>query len=183
MFQIPNKKLVEGAELCRDNAVMLATTAADIFDEHPVVGSFLSILALEEVGKGICLLKKHETGNDLEENEWNELAKWGCAHERKLKAVDVALRDPYSLLKPHDLSVQLEQIKDLDDQAYALAREVQHLKLAYLYVDWDRETAEWIQPISRQVYDSSDALERLKAAICLLSQKLRTLESEGEITT
>lgn len=171
MFLIPKERLAEGARKCRDNAIMLTTSAAVTFGEYPVVASFLTILALEEVGKGISLLKSHKKGNDVTEREWEKLTD-RKAHARKLRVLHSSLTDPYSLLEPHEMSVQLEEIKEFVHRAGDLARQVSELKLNYLYVAWDEGTKQWIAPNQRQPFEADEALARLQAAIRLLSKAI-----------
>ena len=180
MFLIPCQKLGEGAKLCRNNAATLALCASDIFEKYSTIASFLTILAFEEVGKGIALIKKYEKGDGLTEKEWKQLSKFGDAHKRKLKILHIALIDPYSVLPPHELSVKLEEIKEYKPIASDIAEQIHKLKLDYLYVNWDEKENQWVSPIERKAYDSDVAIKRLQAAITLLSQKLRESQIETE---
>jgi AbiV family abortive infection protein len=177
-FLIPKQRLVEGARMCRDNACMLTKSVADAFEKHPVVASFLTILALEEIGKGVSLLKAHKKGNDLTENEWTKLTTDRKAHTLKLRVLHESLIDPYSLLEPHEMSVQLGEIKEFMHQTSELAKQVNELKLNYLYVGWKRETEQWTTPIARQSYEADEALARLQAAIMLLSEAIRQSDKD-----
>ena len=180
MFLISCHKLGEGAKLCRDNAVTLAMCVYDIFEKYPTIASFLTILAFEEVGKGIALIKKYEKGDGLTQKEWRQLSKFRDAHKRKLKILHIALIDPYSVLTPHELSVKLEEIKEFKPIASDIAEQIHKLKLDYLYVNWDEKENRWLSPIERKAYDLNAAMERLQTAITLVSQKLRESGIETE---
>jgi AbiV family abortive infection protein len=173
LFPIPCEKLGEGAKLCRDNAATLALCALDVFENHSAIASFLTILAFEEVGKGIALIKKYEKGDGLTEEEWKQLSKYRDAHKRKLRIVHTALIDPYSVLSPHELSVKLEEIKEFEPIANDISEQIHKLKLDYLYVDWDEKENRWLSPNERKTYDLVMVTERLQAAITLLSKKLK----------
>jgi AbiV family abortive infection protein len=172
LFPIPYQKLVEGATLCRDNAAMLSECALDIFEKYPSISSFLTVLAIEETGKGLALLKKYEKGDDFKEKEWKKLTEDRKAHRRKLKIVHTALVDPYSVLSPHKLSVKIEEIKEFQHKANIIAKQVNKLKLDYLYVNWNEKQNRWMLPMKDHIF-VEHIFQRLVASIRILSQKLR----------
>jgi AbiV family abortive infection protein len=183
MSYIPHQKLKEGAKLCLDNAVCLVSVADQIAEEYSSIASFLSILAMEEIGKGIALIKKYDEGSNLEEKEWKNLAKGSNAHKNKLKVVQTALIDPYSLLKPHQLSPKLQDIEEFQHRTQEQATQIDHFKQEQLYVDW--KDGKWISPLyyneeikkfiyKREIFESH--LENAIMAIRLLNTKLREFE-------
>lgn len=171
MFPIPYQKLVEGAELCRDNAAMLAACASDIYGKSPNISSFLAVLALEEVAKGVALLKSYEKGKDFTKEEWSELT-MRDAHRKKLEIVHEILVDPYSVLSPHDLSVKIGEIDKFRKNAEKIAKQIQRLKLACLYVDWNKKENRWKSPMKEHVF-TEPIFQQLVASIHILSQKIR----------
>lgn len=162
MFPIPWQKLREGAKLCRDNAVTLAECALYIFKEYPTIASFLTILAMEEIGKGIFLLGDYEKGNDLTEKEWKKLSKGRNAHIRKLKIVHTALK----------LSVKLEEIKEFQHKLSSIAKQVNELKLEYFYVDWNEKEKQWMSPTKKEAFVEPISWQ-VFTVISLLSKKLK----------
>jgi len=183
---IPHKKLKEGAKLCLDNAVCLVSVVDNIAEDYSSVASFLAILAMEEIGKGIALIKKYDENSGLEEKEWDELKNRG-AHKHKLKMVQISLTDPYSLLKPHELSIELQKIKELESLAYNRAAQLDRFKLDQLYVNWkdgewisptyyDKEKNKWVFKVEKP---GESYLYMAIMAIKLLRTKLREYEKEA----
>lgn len=172
LFPISWQKLGEGAKLCFENAITLSECIRVISEEYRSIASFLSILAMEETGKGIALMKNYEKKNDLTENEWKKISRSRNAHIEKLKIVHQTLLDPYSLLLPHDLSVKLDEIEEFKKKSRKLAEEVNKFKLDYLYVDWNEKENQWISPTGREA-SVEDTFPLTVNAIRLLGQKLR----------
>lgn len=175
MFPISWQRLKEGAKLCRDNAIRLTDCSLKIFEKYPLIASYLIILAMEEIGKGIALAKNYEKGIDLTEKEWKKLSKGKDAHKRKLKIVHTALIDPYSFLKPHELSVRSENIKEFQHRTSRLADDVHELKLDYFYVDWNDKENRWRSPIKplASIEAVRQEWQLISQAIHLLTKKLR----------
>jgi AbiV family abortive infection protein len=182
---IPHQKLKEGAKLCLDNATCLVSVAKDIPNEYSSVAAFLSILAMEEVGKGIVLIKKYDEGSDLEEKEWKNLVKGPNAHKYKLGVVHTSLIDPYSVLKPHDLSPKMQDIKEFQYATQERAAQIDRFKQDQLYVDW--KDGKWISPVyynkerNKFIYKMEipqSHVENAITAIRLLKTKLREFEED-----
>jgi len=180
---IPHQKLKEGAELCLDNAACLVSVAKDIPKEYSSVAAFLSILAMEEVGKGIVLIKKYDEGSDLEEKEWKKLATGRNAHKYKLEVVATSLIDPYSVLKPHDLSPKMQNIKEFQHATQERAAQIDRFKQDQLYVNW--KDGKWSSPVyynkerNKFIYKMEipqSHEDNAITAMTLLSEKLREFE-------
>lgn len=179
LFNIPHQKLREGAKLCLDNSIMLFECANYIIDKFPSVAAFLVIFALEEVGKGITFMRNYESNNDLTKKDWKELKD----HINKIEIVYRALVDPYSVLKPHDLSVRLSEYKEFNDLVNKIASELHILRLNYLFVNWDEKEGKWNSPVywdedkGNYIYRKEEFVERLlkqfNLTTMLLGEKLR----------
>jgi AbiV family abortive infection protein len=179
VFPIPVKKLGVGAELCRDYAVKLAECALENLGKYPTIAFSLIIVALEEVGKGIFLLENFEKGNELTEAEWKRISYGAKAHRKKLKIVHTALIDPYSVLKPHELSVKLKEYKEFQHIEGRVTKQIYDLKLNSLYVDWKGDKNQWGSPIQNKSYDVTEAFKILQSAILLLSEKIREVQKHN----
>lgn len=168
---IPITKYVNGAELCRDYSINLAMCALENFEKYPTVSFSLMILALEEVGKGIILLKNFEQGNELSETKLTD-------HLEKLKAVHTVLIDPYSFLKPHELSVRLkEEKKFFQGIEPSFANQIYDIKLDCLYVNWNENKNRWEAPMQNRLYSLAKTFEICQSAIGLLSEKIREVQN------
>ena len=178
MFPIPVTKLVEGAKLCRDYAITLATCASENSKKYPVIAFSIMILALEEVGKAIFLLENFEKNNELSEAEWKRIS-GKKAHVKKLKIVHTALIDPYSVLKPHELSIRLKENKQYQHFEGIMGKDIYEIKLDCLYVDWKGDKSQWETPIQKKSYNVNEALKILQTAIYLLSEKIRELQKHN----
>jgi AbiV family abortive infection protein len=162
---------------------MLCDCAISIEEGFPVIASFLAILAIEEIGKGLAFIESYEKNNDLTEKDWKKLTAGSSAHKNKLKRVHKALVDPYSMLKPHELSAKLGELKEAQHDLSKIAKEMHDLKLNYLYVNWNDKEGQWDSPanwgeeekkwIYRKGTLEKPIIQRLISAIGLLSKKLR----------
>ena len=158
----------------------MAEYVLNIHDSYPTVASFLMILAFEEIGKGICLIEEYEKGNDLSEKEWGKLSKYARAHKKKLEIVHRTLLDQYSLLKPHELSVKLNEMEEFKHNAAQVARQIHDFKLDIIYVNWNENEDKWDTPLEKKTYDEN-TFDRLVAATRLLSQKLGEYENPNKL--
>lgn len=184
MSKIPHKKLREGAKLCLDNSIRLTECAQNILDKFPCVASFLANIACEEAGKGIKLMENCEKNRDLPEKDWRKLKD----HRIKLGIIHKALFDPYSVLKPPELSVKLNKIEGVKKIVDKMTKELKVLKEGHLYVDWNDKEGKWEMPAvwnEKQgcfIYKKGENAEHIvKIAVFatrLLGEKLREEKEE-----
>ncbi len=121
---------------------------------------------------------------DLSEKEWSNLKN----HRSKLGIIHTALVDPFSVLKPHEMSVKLNEIKKFKEDTNKMAKEMQKLKESYLYVDWNNKEGKWESPVIYNeeqksfIYPKKEAsgyiVQQVASATRLLSTKLREEKEE-----
>jgi len=104
---IPWEKLIEGIEKCLRNSQRLFSSAETlVLKEEFIPAICLFILALEEIGKGIFLLRYLKAKKDVPDSQWKKYRYGSQAHIRKLEEVR-----KFTGLTVGDWSSALNQIK------------------------------------------------------------------------
>ncbi len=137
-WPIPKTKLIDGSNVAINNANRLLDTANDLYRlENPDYGAciFLTVIALEELGKGILLHKAEENDETIDKNTWNTKFKF---HKPKIKASIDFIRE----FVPDDAPNRREQLDALNElETYSL--EILDTKMASIYVDWNADSNNW----------------------------------------
>ncbi len=112
--------LIHGRQLCLAHAAELIAAAAKLLEDnaYPHLSYHLSLLALEEIGKGTMIAAKAVVGNDRDNGLMD---KWLSSHKRKLQW---AVWSPMRQIDPADF-----------EEARKFAESVHARRLASLYVD------------------------------------------------
>lgn len=137
-WPIPQSKLIDGSNLAVNNANRLLDTANEMYRfENPDYGAciFFTVIALEELGKGILLHKAEENNETIDKNTWHRKFEF---HKPKIKASVDFIRE----FVPEDAPNREQQLNALEElETYSL--EVLNTKMASIYVDWDANSNDW----------------------------------------
>lgn len=119
--------MIHGRETCLAHAAELVEAAAKLLEgnAHPHLSYHLSLLALEEIGKGTMIAARAVVG-DSRDSDWMD--KWLSSHKRKLQW---AVWSPMRQIDPADF-----------EEARRFAESVHARRLASLYVDPDADMAD-----------------------------------------
>jgi AbiV family abortive infection protein len=133
-------------QVCLNHAAELIVAAAKLLEEdaHPHLAYHLSLLALEEIGKGAMIAAKAAVGNERDSG-W--LDKWLASHKRKIQW---AVWSPMQKIDPSDF-----------EEARKFAENVHARRLASLYVDPNADISN-IPP--RENVTNADAMSVLRLA-------------------
>jgi len=164
-WPIPKNKLKDGSSLAINNANRLLDTANVLFKmENPDYGAslFLSVIAIEELGKGIMLFQACENDEKIDKETWRKKFEY---HKPKIKASIDFIR---KFVKDDDPDRKL-RLKSLDDlEKYSL--DILDEKMASLYVDWDAIVNNWDYVEERsKISLKADAQRLLKHADWMIS--------------
>lgn len=136
--------LVNAAELIEASAKLLESNA------HPHISYHLSLLALEEIGKGCMVAARAIVGNNLDSG-WMD--KWLSNHRRKLQW---AVWSPMNRIDPADF-----------EDARKFAESVHARRLASLYVDVDADIADLPAKNNVTVEDATSLLALARSRLAL----------------
>ena len=137
-WPISKDKLIDGSNLAINNANRLLDTANELFKmENPDYGCciFLSVIALEELGKAIMLSQAKEKNEKIDKNIWHNKFEY---HKPKIKASIDFIRK----FVPSNDPNKKQKLKSLDElEQYSL--DILNEKMASIYVDWDADRNDW----------------------------------------
>ena len=180
--------LEQGIIACKGNARRLIDDAETLLLNNRYLSCFLlSELALEEMGKTVELLKKFKNNEKFTGKEWEQLTKKGRgSHIRKLKYAH-EFDDTWlaKVMKGSGMSYEefeegylknLPSIKDMDEFREKYSRMYYNRRLSTLYVDYDFERKQWIDPlkslVAKDLHFSLKGLVRAKHVLSLLEQAI-----------
>jgi hypothetical protein len=75
----------------------------------------------------LLLIENCEKNEDLSEKDWLKLKN----HRSKLGIIHTALVDPFSVLKPHEISVRLNEIKEFKEGTDKMTKDLKILKAIF----------------------------------------------------
>lgn len=171
-----------GASACYVNAERLIRDAECLFyDNHYLSSYFLSELSLEEIAKGYTLLRWISRRKKITRKDWETLKIGARAHVNKLKiareADDKWLREvtknlelDYNKIQKGMLSQFTPNARNIDEFRTARAKDFYELRMKSIYVDFDFEKKEWLDPASLGISsDGTFSLQRMMYAKHMLS--------------
>ena len=152
-FTIRHTELEEGIKLSIENAERLIRDAEILCESYRCPSaSYLAIVALEEEGKALMLLRNLLNNKDITFKQWKK-GKF-TNHIKKINAVEEMISRRTRKLR---MKIGEERWKQV--QPALLARYLRRNKDDYLYVDWDFETRKtqitdkWKSPSKNVVFD------------------------------
>jgi AbiV family abortive infection protein len=159
---IPNSELKEGIQLSIENAARLIIDAETLYNnKRHVSASYLSIVALEEEGKAIILLRKFLENNDVTEKYWKKNLE---DHQSKIVAVQDVIANYRKIMIPKkdERTISIDKLdsgklKRIDPADFG--KFILKSKNRLIYVDWDFETRKtqinkkWESPIADVVIE------------------------------
>ena len=160
-----------GADNCLRPAIMLLEDAEVLLKKEGYLSCFvLSQLALEELAKGHMLITKHLKKETFSRKEWESLTRGKAAHLNKLAIIQEVEEKWIGPDLFAAVGKQKEVAKYLYDSRYGI-----------LYVDYDFEKKQWIDPMRDQVINgmSVDAklcfpnISRVRLHLQLLKKLLK----------
>jgi AbiV family abortive infection protein len=163
-------ELTEGATLCLVNSERLLNDAKILlYEKNSYLSCFLlTQLCLEELAKGLKLMEKEEKKELFSEKEWKEITK-GKAHEKKLeyleKVEDNQLNEylagtdwnRFSTENMKELEkkiIKSKQANSLEEYKRTQIRLLYQWRLDCVYVDYDFDKRQWIDPLAKIVEGS-----------------------------
>jgi len=159
----------KGAEACLNNAKRLLKDAQILFEKKSYLSCFLlSQLCLEELAKGFKLIDKHLNKENFSREEWKKLTGGGQAHVEKLKCLqevedawtDQATKGMY-LENLQKIVSKVNWANNLDDYREKLSEAVyKRWRLPSVYVDYDWERKQWIEPSKHPIFKEISIEER-----------------------
>ena len=190
-FPIPHRELDKGIKLSLENAERLIRDAEILYDNGRYSSaSYLAIVALEEEGKTLLLLRNLLDRKDITAKQWKK-GKF-TKHIKKINAVEEIISKT-----ARKLMMKVGDEREKQVQPAVMARYLRRDKDECLYVDWDFETRKtqitdkWKSPVKDLVFDGFplvDEKERCKKAGGLIFEAKLGLEAtrlwvEEKLTT
>jgi AbiV family abortive infection protein len=138
--------------LCLENASELIAASDKLLEgnAHPHISYHLSLLALEEIGKG-CMVAARSTVGTSRDSGWMD--KWLSNHRRKLQ---LAIWSPINRIDPNDF-----------EEARKFAENVHARRLASLYVDADADIADIRARNNVTIEDATSMLAPARSRLAL----------------
>lgn len=171
-FPIPSKSCQEGSGLCLNNAIRLSQDTRLLYKNERYLTSYcLATLALEEIAKGVELLKASKNGKDITKTKWTELK----AHKEKIrigrKVAMQSFEERFRLILKRLKTLPKEKYDEVD---LILADTYKWLKEKFLYVDWDQNN--WTAPMkfrkADQIFFATFAIKKSFESCKFLAQEL-----------
>ena len=137
-WPIPRDVLQDGSNLAVNNANRLLDTANKLFKmEKPDYGAciFLSVIALEELGKGLMLSEAAENKEKINKKTWHDKFE---LHKPKIKA-SINYIGKFVTDDDPKKKQKLQSLKKLEEYSLDILNE----KMASIYVDWNAESNNW----------------------------------------
>jgi len=137
-WPIPKKKLIDGSNLSIKNANKLLNLANELFkkENHEYgISIYLSVIAIEELGKAIMLSEASENNEKIDKNIWFKKFEH---HKPKILAAVNHIRKFVEEDDPN----RKEKLSALDElEKFSL--DIINDKLATLYIDWNADRSDW----------------------------------------
>lgn len=137
-WPIPQAQLQDGSNLAVNNANRLLDTANKLFKmEKPDYGAciFLSVIALEELGKGLMLSDAAENKKKITRKIWHDKFEF---HKPKIKA-SINYIGKFVTNNDPNRKQKLQSLKKLEEYSLDILNE----KMASIYLDWNAENNNW----------------------------------------
>lgn len=191
-------KLRDGAYACLNNAKRLLEDAQVLFERNSYLSCFLlSQLSLEELAKGFQLIEKQLKKEIFTREEWNSLTKYRNSHVKKLKYLqevedqwtEECIRGMMNLSYIELLRQIVSKVSwanNLDEYRAKISRAFYNFRLDSLYLDYDWEKKQWIEPANHPIFDGVFidenicifSIRRAENLLQVLMAKLQTKNEE-----
>lgn len=167
---IPETKLHDGINICKENAQRLYLDAYVLFQSKRYISSYvLWTLSVEEFGKAVLLLKVLQQNRSITEKEYKEIF---IEHRPKLGAILMEMVDV--LPKEEDRRKTKEWFEEMISQ--------EHLrKLNAIYVNWDKNKGRWSCPMDIEDDDARARAIQSKRTASVVSHLTETMIKTGKI--
>src|SRR5574341_107397 len=154
-WPIPHKELLDGAALALKNSERLCVDARVAFDNDRYSTALaLSVLALEEYGKGLMLYEANTKITKIDADLWHSKFE---KHEIKLDSI-LRVLDTFPI-SPELKQQHQEELKFLRNSF----QKWKNAKMEAIYLDWDASTGTWYyyndKPDTQKQEDAKEALE------------------------